>query len=161
MRGTLGLQPVLGWGVKESKAPGVDGLLLDTVSVLLLPDHHAMVATARTVGGSVVLVVAVLPLVRDGVVAHAVHGHVHAQVDRHGGEVVGGGGEGARHWPGGEWRRGGGAPAKPVHRVERGVVGHVGVVSTLSSSLSSSLSSCCLTTSLSLLTPAQARLFLA
>ena len=106
MRGALGLEPVLGWGVKESKAPGVDGLLLDAVCVLLLPDHHAVVATARTVGGPIVLVVAVLPLLRDGVVAHAVHGHVHAEVDGHGGgEVVRGGAQGARDWPGREWRR--------------------------------------------------------
>ena len=63
MRGTLGLEPILGWRVKESKAPGIDVLLLDAVTVLLLPHHHAVVATARTVGGSVVLIVAVLPLV--------------------------------------------------------------------------------------------------
>ena len=156
MRGTLGLEPILGWRVEESKTPGIDVLLLHTVVVLLLPAHHPVVATARTVGGSIVLVVAVrLPLVRDRVVAQAVHGHVHAHVDRHGGgEVVGGRGQGARHRPGGEGRRVA-APPEAVHGVERSVVGHVGVVltSSLTSSMTSSLSS-----PLSLLSPGQARL---
>ena len=71
------------------------------------------------------LVVSVLPLVSHRVVSHAVHGHVHAHVDGHGGEVVGGGAEGARHRPGREGRVG---PAEAVHGVERSVVRHVGVL---------------------------------